>query len=201
MTLTGRAIAPLIALHALPSFAQSESSSAHVFELSNGQVVAAASTDGVAPTETGSRRAKGQREVYFKSCNDAWRAGVAPIHAGSPGYRTELDGDLDGTPANPFGAERLRQRVAAVPGPAGGATMPELRGCLGGSTFSGRGCAVWHAARSRAGVRMATSLFIKHAPLLTRTSSCTRHATMQAETAPYASAISGASSAFMPTTW
>ena len=35
-------------------------------------------------------------DVYFARCADARAAGMAPLHAGSPGYRPGLDGDGDG---------------------------------------------------------------------------------------------------------
>ena len=34
--------------------------------------------------------------AYYSGCNDARAAGVAPIYAGEPGYRPEMDGDGDG---------------------------------------------------------------------------------------------------------
>ena len=39
-----------------------------------------------------------QREasVYYPNCSAARAADVAPIRAGEPGYREEMDGDLDG---------------------------------------------------------------------------------------------------------
>ncbi|WP_018686997.1 excalibur calcium-binding domain-containing protein [Actinokineospora enzanensis] len=36
-------------------------------------------------------------EVYYKNCAAAKAAGAAPIHRGQPGYRSQLDGDGDGT--------------------------------------------------------------------------------------------------------
>lgn len=35
-------------------------------------------------------------DLYFSRCADARAAGMAPLYAGSPGYRTGLDGDGDG---------------------------------------------------------------------------------------------------------
>lgn len=39
---------------------------------------------------------------YFARCSDARAAGVAPIHAGEPGYRPELDRDGDGIACEPY---------------------------------------------------------------------------------------------------
>lgn len=39
----------------------------------------------------------GPREVRYDNCDQAREAGVAPLHSGSPGYRSELDRDGDGT--------------------------------------------------------------------------------------------------------
>lgn len=37
------------------------------------------------------------KDVYFKTCTDAIRAGVPlPVRSNEPGYRLELDGDEDG---------------------------------------------------------------------------------------------------------
>lgn len=37
-----------------------------------------------------------EASVYYAGCNEAWAAGAAPINAGSPGYRSGMDGDSDG---------------------------------------------------------------------------------------------------------
>ncbi|MEU4429574.1 excalibur calcium-binding domain-containing protein [Nocardia rhamnosiphila] len=34
--------------------------------------------------------------VYYKNCDAARAAGAAPIHAGKPGYRLDLDRNKDG---------------------------------------------------------------------------------------------------------
>jgi hypothetical protein len=39
--------------------------------------------------------------VYYSGCNEARAAGVAPIYAGEPGYRPEMDGDGDGIACEP----------------------------------------------------------------------------------------------------
>jgi len=44
--------------------------------------------------------------VYYRNCAAAWAAGVAPIHAGQPGYRIGLDADLDGVACEPLPLRR-----------------------------------------------------------------------------------------------
>ena len=41
-------------------------------------------------------------QVYYSGCNAARAAGAAPIYAGQPGYRPELDGDSDGIACEPW---------------------------------------------------------------------------------------------------
>jgi hypothetical protein len=40
--------------------------------------------------------------VYYRNCAEARAAGVAPIRAGQPGYRPELDADSDGIACEPY---------------------------------------------------------------------------------------------------
>lgn len=40
--------------------------------------------------------------VYWPNCRAAWAAGAAPIYEGQPGYRVDLDGDLDGIACEPI---------------------------------------------------------------------------------------------------
>jgi hypothetical protein len=40
--------------------------------------------------------------AYYANCDAARAAGVAPIYSGEPGYREELDGDLDGIACEPY---------------------------------------------------------------------------------------------------
>jgi len=40
--------------------------------------------------------------VYYPNCTAARAAGAAPIYAGSPGYRPEMDGDGDGIACEPY---------------------------------------------------------------------------------------------------
>ncbi len=43
-----------------------------------------------------------ERSAYYRNCNAARAAGVAPISRGSPGYRSELDGDGDSVACEPI---------------------------------------------------------------------------------------------------
>jgi hypothetical protein len=43
-----------------------------------------------------------QRSVYYPYCDAARAAGAAPILAGQPGYRPELDRDGDGIACEPY---------------------------------------------------------------------------------------------------
>ncbi len=42
-----------------------------------------------------------ERSVYYSGCREARAAGVAPIYAGQPGYRSGMDGDGDGIACEP----------------------------------------------------------------------------------------------------
>ena len=39
---------------------------------------------------------------YFRNCDAARAAGLAPLRAGEPGYRSELDRDGDGVACEPY---------------------------------------------------------------------------------------------------
>ena len=41
--------------------------------------------------------------AYYRTCDDARAAGVAPIANGQPGYRSQLDADGDGIACEAFG--------------------------------------------------------------------------------------------------
>jgi len=43
-----------------------------------------------------------KRTVYYPNCAAARAAGAAPIRAGEPGYRPELDADNDGIACEPY---------------------------------------------------------------------------------------------------
>ena len=44
-----------------------------------------------------------EQTEYFASCDDARAAGKAPLYAGQPGYRSELDPDGTGLACPPVG--------------------------------------------------------------------------------------------------
>jgi hypothetical protein len=39
--------------------------------------------------------------VYYAGCNEVRRLGKAPLYAGQPGYRVDMDGDGDGIACEP----------------------------------------------------------------------------------------------------
>ena len=43
-----------------------------------------------------------QQGDYWHGCDDARAAGTAPIYAGEPGYREQMDGDHDGIACEPY---------------------------------------------------------------------------------------------------
>jgi hypothetical protein len=43
-----------------------------------------------------------EQSVYYSGCNEARAAGRAPLYAGQPGYRPEMDGDGDGVACEPY---------------------------------------------------------------------------------------------------
>lgn len=43
-----------------------------------------------------------QESKFYRNCAAARAAGVAPIYAGQPGYRDELDADSDGIACEPY---------------------------------------------------------------------------------------------------
>lgn len=55
---------------------------------------------GSSPPSLGHRRAV-EQSVFYAGCNEARAAGAAPIYAGQPGYRVEMDGDSDGIACEP----------------------------------------------------------------------------------------------------
>lgn len=40
--------------------------------------------------------------AYYQNCSEARAAGVAPLYAGEPGYRSGMDGDSDGIACEPY---------------------------------------------------------------------------------------------------
>ncbi|GAB79156.1 Excalibur calcium-binding domain-containing protein [Austwickia chelonae] len=61
------------------------------------QTVPAAAPAVPAPPQPGSGAGGTTASVYYKNCDEARRAGAAPLHRGDPGYRPGLDRDGDGT--------------------------------------------------------------------------------------------------------
>ena len=47
-------------------------------------------------TMSASERAVSERSVTYSGCREVRRLGKAPLYAGQPGYREEMDGDGDG---------------------------------------------------------------------------------------------------------
>ncbi|MDK8846668.1 excalibur calcium-binding domain-containing protein [Corynebacterium sp. MSK297] len=63
----------------------------------NEQPVAPAHIEAPAPADApAAPPAAPSGETYFHNCAAARAAGAAPLHAGDPGYRSQLDGDNDG---------------------------------------------------------------------------------------------------------
>lgn len=50
--------------------------------------------------------------VYYADCDAARTVGRAPIKAGEPGYRAELDADNDGNACEPYPGHRSHRRKA-----------------------------------------------------------------------------------------
>ena len=43
-----------------------------------------------------------EQSVHYSGCNEVRAAGKAPLHAGEPGYRSDMDGDGDGIACEPI---------------------------------------------------------------------------------------------------
>jgi hypothetical protein len=43
-----------------------------------------------------------EQSVYYAGCNEVRAAGKAPLYAGQPGYRPQMDGDGDGIACEPY---------------------------------------------------------------------------------------------------
>jgi hypothetical protein len=48
------------------------------------------------------RRRSSPTDVYYSGCREVRAAGAAPLYAGQPGYRPEMDGDSDGIACEPY---------------------------------------------------------------------------------------------------
>ena len=57
-----------------------------------------------------------ERSAYYKNCDAARAAGVAPIRRGQPGYRPALDRDNDGIACEPYRGKRNRPKPDPFPG-------------------------------------------------------------------------------------
>ena len=51
--------------------------------------------------QSADQRARIEQSVEYSGCNEVRAAGKAPLYAGQPGYRAEMDGDLDGIACEP----------------------------------------------------------------------------------------------------
>ncbi|NUT00138.1 MAG: excalibur calcium-binding domain-containing protein [Sphingomonas sp.] len=61
-------------------------------------------SSGGPPSESGSAGARQavEQSVSYSGCNEVRALGKAPLRAGQPGYRTDMDGDLDGIACEPI---------------------------------------------------------------------------------------------------
>jgi hypothetical protein len=53
------------------------------------------------PARTAVRGAPRKAYAYYSGCNEVRAAGLAPLYRGQPGYREDMDGDLDGIACEP----------------------------------------------------------------------------------------------------
>ena len=51
--------------------------------------------------QSADERSRIEQSVYYSGCRDVRAAGKAPLHAGQPGYREDMDGDRDGIACEP----------------------------------------------------------------------------------------------------
>jgi len=51
---------------------------------------------------TAARQRAVEQSVYYTGCNEVRALGKAPLYAGQPGYRVEMDGDSDGIACEPI---------------------------------------------------------------------------------------------------
>lgn len=61
----------------------------------------AAGEDRKARTVRPQRPDRAGASVYYAGCNEVRAMGKAPLYAGQPGYRVEMDGDRDGIACEP----------------------------------------------------------------------------------------------------
>lgn len=62
---------------------------------------ASRSDDQAAPATPPAASAIADRSITYAGCNEVRAAGKAPLYAGQPGYRAEMDGDGDGIACEP----------------------------------------------------------------------------------------------------
>ena len=51
--------------------------------------------------QSSDQRVRIEQSVYYSGCNAVRDAGKAPLLAGQPGYRPDMDGDADGIACEP----------------------------------------------------------------------------------------------------
>ena len=51
--------------------------------------------------QSADERARIEQSISYSGCNEVRAAGKAPLRAGEPGYREEMDGDGDGIACEP----------------------------------------------------------------------------------------------------
>ena len=51
--------------------------------------------------QSAEERERIEQSVTYSGCNEVRDSGKAPLHAGQPGYRPEMDGDGDGIACEP----------------------------------------------------------------------------------------------------
>lgn len=52
-------------------------------------------------TQSPEERDRIEQSVTYAGCDEVRAAGKAPLYAGQPGYREDMDGDLDGAACEP----------------------------------------------------------------------------------------------------
>jgi hypothetical protein len=52
--------------------------------------------------QSSDQRARIEQSVTYSGCNEVRAAGKAPLYAGQPGYRSDMDGDGDGIACEPY---------------------------------------------------------------------------------------------------
>jgi hypothetical protein len=62
---------------------------------------ARANDDGASRPAAAARSRAIEQSAYYSGCNAVRAAGKAPLYAGHPGYRVEMDGDGDGVACEP----------------------------------------------------------------------------------------------------